>query len=42
MLARQLVKKMMIAAVAFVTRDFEPWAAVGGNPAGFIKKRELK
>lgn len=25
-----------------VTKDVEPWTVVGGNPAKFIKKRELK
>jgi len=24
-----------------VTKDVEPWAVVGGNPAKFIKKRVL-
>ena len=27
---------------AVVTKDVEPWTVVGGNPAKFIKKRELK
>jgi len=30
------------AAGAVVTKDVEPWTVVGGNPAKFIKKRELK
>ena len=29
-------------AGAVVTKDVEPWTVVGGNPAKFIKKRELK
>ena len=32
----------VVAAGAVVTKDVEPWAVVGGNPAKFIKKRELK
>lgn len=32
----------VVAAGAIVTKDVEPWLAVGGNPAKFIKKRELK
>ncbi len=27
---------------AVITKDVEPWMVVGGNPAKFIKKRELK
>ena len=27
---------------AFDPKDVEPWTVVGGNPAKFIKKRELK
>jgi putative colanic acid biosynthesis acetyltransferase WcaF len=30
------------AARAVVTRNVEPWTVVGGNPAAFIKKRELR
>ena len=32
----------VVAAGAVVTKDVEPWAVVGGNPAKFIKKRELR
>ena len=32
----------VVAAGAVVTKDVEPWAVVGGNPAKFIKKRVLK
>lgn len=32
----------VVAAGAVVTKDVEPWAVVGGNPAKFIKRRELK
>lgn len=32
----------VVAAGAVVTKDVEPWAVVGGNPAKFIKMRELK
>lgn len=31
----------VVAAGAVVTKDVEPWTVVGGNPAKFIKKREL-
>ena len=30
------------AARAVVVKDVESWTVVGGNPAKFIKKRELK
>jgi len=32
----------VIGARACVFKDVEPWTVVGGNPAKFIKKRELK
>lgn len=32
----------VVAAGAVVTKDVEPWAVVGGNPAKFIKKRVLE
>ena len=32
----------VVAAGAVVTKDVEPWAVVGGNPAKVIKMRELK
>ena len=32
----------VVAAGAVVTKDVEPWTVVAGNPAKFIKKRELK
>lgn len=32
----------VVAAGAVVTKDVEPWTVVGGNPAKFIKRREMK
>ena len=32
----------VVAAGAVVTNNVEPWTIVGGNPAKFISKRELK
>lgn len=32
----------VIGARACVFKDVEPWTVVGGNPAKFIKKREIK
>ncbi|MHB8789333.1 MAG: LbetaH domain-containing protein [Desulfobulbaceae bacterium] len=31
----------VVAACAVVTEDVEPWIVVAGNPAKFIKKREI-
>ena len=32
----------VVGATASVYKDVEPWTIVGGNPAKFLKKRELK
>ena len=32
----------VVGAGAVVTKDVEPWAVVGGNPAAFIKRREIR
>lgn len=32
----------VIASMSNVIKDVEPWTVVGGNPAKFIKKREIK
>lgn len=32
----------VVAAGSVVTKDVEPWTVVGGNPAKFIRKRELR
>jgi len=32
----------VVGACAAVFKDVEPWTVVGGNPAKFIKKREIK
>lgn len=31
----------VVAAGTVVTKDVEPWSVVGGNPARYIKRREL-
>ena len=38
----KLAEGAIAAAGAVVTKDVEPWSVVGGNPAEFIKKREIK
>jgi len=35
-------KAAVVGCAAVVTRDVAPWSVVAGNPAKFIKKRELK
>ena len=32
----------IVGAGSVVVKDVDPWTVVGGNPAKFIKKRELK
>lgn len=32
----------VVGATASVYKDVEPWTVVGGNPAKFIKKREIR
>lgn len=32
----------VVGATASVYKDVESWTVVGGNPAKFIKKREIK
>jgi len=32
----------VVAARGVVIKDVDPWTVVGGNPARFIKKREIK
>ena len=32
----------VVAACAVVMKDVDPWTVVAGNPAKFIKKREIK
>jgi putative colanic acid biosynthesis acetyltransferase WcaF len=31
----------VVGARAAIFKNVEPWTVVGGNPAGFIKKREI-
>ena len=38
----RVVRGEWLVVGAVVTKDVEPWAVVGGNPAKFIKKRVLK
>lgn len=33
---------VVASAASLICKDVEQWAIVGGNPAKFIKKRELK
>ena len=33
---------VVVAAQAVVIKNVEPWTVVGGNPAKFIKKRDIK
>lgn len=33
---------VVASAASLICKDIEPWTIVGGNPAKFIKKRELK
>jgi len=35
-------KSAVVGARAAAFKDVEPWTVVGGNPAKFIKKREIK
>lgn len=32
----------VVGCAAVAAKDVEPWTVVGGNPAKFIKRRELK
>lgn len=33
---------VVASAASLICKDVEPWTVVGGNPAKFIKKRELR
>lgn len=39
---RKIGDGAVVAAGAVVVKDVEPWTVVGGNPAKFISRRELK
>lgn len=39
---RRISNGAVIAAGAVVTKDVDSWTIVGGNPANFISKRELR
>ena len=41
-LGRNVGEGAVVAAGAVVTKNVEPWTVVGGNPAKFIRKRELR
>ena len=32
----------VVGACAVVTKDVEPWTVVAGNPAKFVKRREMR
>ena len=38
----EIGENAVVGATASVYKDVEPWTVVGGNPAKFIKKREIK